>query len=74
MGSSTGDLLVDDERQLDHIFGDGERLIAVHAEDESRIRSRTNTMLNGVKILTMRSIQKLETPKQRLSRPSERWR
>lgn len=48
MGSSTGDLLVDDERQLDRIFGDGERLIAVHAEDESRIRSRTDAMLNGV--------------------------
>ncbi|MDC1098329.1 methyltransferase domain-containing protein, partial [Gammaproteobacteria bacterium] len=30
MGSSTGDLLVDDEKHLDQIFGNGSRLIAVH--------------------------------------------
>jgi dihydroorotase len=41
MGSSTGDLLVDDERLLDTIFATGDRLIAVHAEDETRIRERT---------------------------------
>ncbi|SVB90101.1 uncharacterized protein METZ01_LOCUS242955, partial [marine metagenome] len=38
MGSSTGDLLVDDENLLDTIFATGDRLIAVHAEDETRIR------------------------------------
>lgn len=40
MGSSTGSLLVDDERDLEKIFANGERLIAVHAEDEQRIRRR----------------------------------
>ena len=35
MGSSTGDLLVDDTYVLEKIFANGSRLIAVHAEDES---------------------------------------
>ena len=47
MGASTGDLLVDDQHQLDRIFSDGDRLIAVHAEDETRIRARTQSLLQG---------------------------
>jgi dihydroorotase len=45
MGSSTGNLLVDEQEALDRIFGDGQRLIAVHAEDETRIQARTRAML-----------------------------
>ena len=40
MGSSTGSLLVNDPEKLEHIFANGSRLIAVHAEDEARIRAR----------------------------------
>jgi len=40
MGSSTGTLLVNKKKDLDRIFGNGERLIAVHAEDETRIHQR----------------------------------
>ncbi len=40
MGSSTGSLLVDREEDLERIFANGTRLIAVHAEDEARIRAR----------------------------------
>lgn len=40
MGSSTGSLLVDRDEDLERIFADGTRLIAVHAEDEARIRAR----------------------------------
>ena len=40
MGSSTGSLLVNEEKDLDRIFGNGDRLIAVHAEDEARINAR----------------------------------
>lgn len=40
MGSSTGDLLVKNQKDLDRIFASGNRLIAVHAEDEDRIQSR----------------------------------
>jgi dihydroorotase len=47
MGSSTGDLLVDDETLLDAIFATGNRLIAVHAEDETRIRERSSLFLGG---------------------------
>ncbi len=40
MAASTGTLLVDREEDLENIFAHGSRLIAVHAEDEARIRSR----------------------------------
>ncbi|MBW4541735.1 MAG: dihydroorotase [Myxacorys chilensis ATA2-1-KO14] len=40
MGSMHGDLLVDEESALDPIFANGDRLIAVHAEDQNRIRDR----------------------------------
>ncbi|MBC8260050.1 MAG: dihydroorotase [SAR324 cluster bacterium] len=38
MGSSTGNLLVDDPLVLEKIFAGGSRLIAVHAEDEAVLR------------------------------------
>ncbi|MCK6548158.1 dihydroorotase [Myxococcota bacterium] len=40
MGSSTGDLLVNERADLERIFASGRRLIAVHAEDEARLRAR----------------------------------
>ncbi len=40
MGSSFGDLLVDDETILKHILSTGNRRVAIHAEDEARLRSR----------------------------------
>ena len=40
MGSSTGNLLVNEYEVLDKIFANGRRLIAVHAEDEARIKQR----------------------------------
>jgi len=40
MGASTGSLLVDKPEDLERIFANGSRLIAVHAEDEARIRAR----------------------------------
>ncbi|USR92590.1 dihydroorotase [Phormidium yuhuli AB48] len=40
MGSMKGPLLVDDEAALDAIFREGDRLIAVHAEDRTRIEQR----------------------------------
>ena len=39
MGSSTGDLLVDSTEEIENIFANGSRLIAVHAEDESVLKS-----------------------------------
>ncbi|MHB8534608.1 MAG: dihydroorotase [Sulfuricaulis sp.] len=46
MGASTGDLLVDKAEDLERIFANGERLIAVHAEDEARIRARREQFKN----------------------------
>jgi dihydroorotase len=40
MGSMHGQLLIDTEAILDPIFASGHRLIAVHAEDQSRINQR----------------------------------
>lgn len=40
MGSMHGALLVDQESVLEQIFAEGSRLIAVHAEDQARIRDR----------------------------------
>jgi len=40
MGSSTGTLLVNRDEDLERIFANGSRLIAVHAEDEARIHAR----------------------------------
>ena len=39
MGSSTGSLLVDRKEDLAHIFANGSRLIAVHAEDEAMVQA-----------------------------------
>ncbi len=40
MGSMHGALLVDQEELLESIFANGKRLIAVHAEDQTRIQQR----------------------------------
>src|SRR5689334_19070164 len=40
MGSSTGDLLVDDETTLDRILAATQRRSAFHAEDEARLKER----------------------------------
>ncbi len=45
MGASTGDLLVDKHDDLERIFANGRRLIAVHAEDEQRIQHRKRSYL-----------------------------
>ncbi len=39
LGSSTGDMLVDNEKELDEIFRKVKMLIAVHAEDDGMIKS-----------------------------------
>lgn len=41
MGSSTGNMLVDNERVLDELFRQSPMLIATHCEDEATIRANT---------------------------------
>src|SRR5262249_16923182 len=47
MGSSTGDLLVDDEETLARILGKIRRRASFHAEDETRLKSRTSHQREG---------------------------
>jgi dihydroorotase len=47
MGSSTGDLLVDDEPSLDRIVAKIARRAAIHAEDEARLKARAHLRRPG---------------------------
>jgi dihydroorotase len=47
MGSSTGDLLVDDEATLDRIISKISRRASFHAEDEARLRARMHLRRKG---------------------------
>jgi dihydroorotase len=47
MGSSTGSLLVDDESALVRVLTGGRRRIAVHAEDETRLKERRRLVAAG---------------------------
>jgi dihydroorotase len=47
MGSSTGNLLVEDDATLDRIVGNGTRRMAVHAEDEPRLKERRHIADEG---------------------------
>ena len=45
MGSSTGDMLVDDQKVLENIFSKSKSLIAVHCEDEATVRANMEEYL-----------------------------
>lgn len=45
LGSSTGNMLVDDEKVLEKIFSSTKMLIAVHCEDEATIKANLETYL-----------------------------
>ena len=47
MGSSTGDLLVEDEATLDRIIATISRRAAFHSEDEAMLRARANLRRHG---------------------------
>ena len=44
MGKSTGDLLVADDRELRRVLLAGRRRVAIHAEDEQRLRERKSVL------------------------------
>lgn len=46
MGSSTGDMLVDNQKVLEALFSSCNRLIATHCEDEQTIRKNSQWALN----------------------------
>ena len=51
MGSSTGNMLVDSESQLNRIFSDSELLIATHCENEKIINENYHRIKSGKQIL-----------------------
>ena len=46
-GSSTGDLLVEDDESIERVMRSGRRRIAFHSEDEYRLRSRRSLFKRG---------------------------
>jgi dihydroorotase len=47
MGSSTGSLLVADDDTLEEVLRNGRRRVAIHSEDEPRLRERLELVRNG---------------------------
>ncbi|MBB3911877.1 dihydroorotase [Sphingomonas desiccabilis] len=47
MGSSTGNLLVDDDSNLLRVLRSGHRRVAIHAEDEDRMNDRAGERVTG---------------------------
>ena len=52
MGSSTGNMLVDNEASLSKIFGESELLIATHCEDENVIKENYRLLKNTKQVLS----------------------
>lgn len=50
MGSSTGSLLVEDDNTLAQVLSQGRRRIAVHCEDEPRLRERHALVADGAPV------------------------
>lgn len=57
MGSMHGDLLMDNEANLEVVFAKGDRLIAVHAEDQARINQRRQEFAGVTDIAVHSQIQ-----------------
>ena len=47
MGSSTGDLLVDESEHVRRVLANGTRRVAVHSEEESRLKERAHLRVAG---------------------------
>lgn len=47
MGSSTGNMLVNDDKAMERIFSEVPALIAVHAEDETRLQKRREAIIKS---------------------------
>ena len=64
MGSSTGNMLVDNPQTLKEIFSKAPTLVATHCEDETTIRNNTKSIKRNMawKCLLI-SIQKFVLPK-----------
>lgn len=60
MGSSTGDLLVPDDPTLERVLRSGSRRVAVHSEDEDRLKERYATVEPGTHVREHPNIRDVE--------------
>ncbi|AZV94126.1 dihydroorotase [Bordetella sp. J329] len=74
MGSSFGDLLADDDEVLRRILRHGRRRLAVHAEDEARLRERKHIAVDSADVrqhLVWRDVDSALMATQRIVRLAE---
>jgi dihydroorotase len=60
MGSSTGDLLVPDDPTLERVLRSGTRRVAVHSEDEPRLKERYAALGAGPSVLQHPEVRDIE--------------
>ena len=61
MGSSTGNLLVPDDQNLERVLRSGNRRVAVHSEDEERLRERYARLAPGTSVAEHPNVRDVET-------------
>ena len=61
MGSSTGDLLVPDDATLERVLRSGSRRVAIHSEDETRLKERYAALEPGTSVLRHPAVRDVET-------------
>lgn len=60
MGSSTGSLLVATDHDLERVLRSGRRRVAVHSEDEDRLRERYSAMAPGTDVSQHADVRDIE--------------
>lgn len=60
MGSSTGDLLIPDDSTLERVLRSGKRRVAVHAEDEPRLKLRYAALEKGAGVVQHPKVRDVE--------------
>jgi dihydroorotase len=61
MGSSTGDLLVPDDATLERVLRSGSRRVAIHSEDETRLKARYAALEPGASVVRHPDVRDVET-------------
>ena len=60
MASSTGDLLVEDDATLERVLRSGRRRVAVHSEDQARLRERQSALAPGATVAAHPEVRDVE--------------
>jgi dihydroorotase len=68
MGSSTGNLLIEDDETLLRVLRNGRRRVAVHAEDEARLKARFALVEGGAQLACHAEWRDVETARRATER------